>query len=252
MMMMRSLHPPHFTALLLLVWACRITVVAGGFQPILPARTLARGSSYSSRQLLLEDTTLLAFLPRGSTSSRCHGQEQHTKMKEDDANEETQQRAGTEDEFWSTRKEKSFNPFDYNASSLSGSSRSHGTTTSRSNTVSLRSIQMKALNERLFAAVSSEERRTILTEEQDMLLAPIWDGDTAVGSNLHSSSSIYQQCRSSEERFVAFDNSLTERIQRAQSAVVKTILQEMKDFVMDQQRRQPPPQPQRHQPPPHQ
>jgi hypothetical protein len=249
MMMMRSLHPPHFTALFL-VWACRITVVAGSFQPILPARTtLARGSSYStSRQFLLEDTTppsLALYLPRWwcSSSSSRHGQEQRTKMKEDDDDEETQQRAGTEDEFWSTRKEKSFNPFDYNASSLSGSSRSHGsTTTARSNTVSLRSIQMKALNERLFAAASSDERRTILTEEQDMLLAPILDGDTAVGWNNNNnggdssnSSSIYQQCRSSEERFVAFDTNLTERIHRAQSAVVKTILQEMKDFVMSQQ-----------------
>jgi hypothetical protein len=233
-MMMRSPHPPHFTAVFC-VWtvvttaiACRISVVSGGFQPIIFARTSVRDSS-SSRQLLdHDDSPFLAFLvPRCSCRT---SQERHTKMNEDD--DETE-RAGTQDGSW-PRKEKSFNPFDYNASSLSSSSR---------NTFSLRSIQMKALNERLFAATSSEERRTILTEEQEMLLAPILDGDTAVGgsNNNNGDCSIYQQCRSSEERFVAFDTNLTERIARAQSAAVKTILQEMKDFVLDQQPSSPSP-----------
>jgi hypothetical protein len=242
-MMMRSL-PAYCTEVFLFIWvivatfmACRINVVSGSFQPIIPARTSARGTT-SSRQLW-EDAPLAFFRPRCCCTSPHSSSQQHTKMKEDDA--ETQ-REGTEDEPW-LRKEKSFNPFDYNASSTSPQ---HATTR---NTFSLRSIQMKALNERLFAATSIEERRTILTEEQEMLLAPIWDGDTAVGSNNNNGdSSIYQQCRSSEERFVAFDTNLTERIERAQNVVVKTILQEMKDFVMMAQL-PPPPSSQRRPPP---
>jgi hypothetical protein len=83
------------------------------------------------------------------------------------------------------------------------------------------------------AAASIDERYEILVAHRDLLLAPIVDGDTAVGGI--DNDSIYQHCSTIPERYNAFATNLTARIERAQSPIVRTILQEMKDYVLAQQ-----------------
>jgi hypothetical protein len=126
----------------------------------------------------------------------------------------------------------SFNPFAYDASTMGRTGGSSSTSSAMNNVVSLRSLQMKDFNDQLLAAASIDERYEILVAHRDLLLAPVVDGDTAVGDNIDS---IYRHCSTISERYNAFATSLTARIERAQSPLVRTILQEMKDYVMAQQ-----------------
>lgn len=88
---------------------------------------------------------------------------------------------------------------------------------------------MRRLNEQLFAAKSAEERQALLLAAHDFLLEPLIHVESAV----LPVDSIYRNCHTIDERFAAFDAQMEERIRTAKTQIVKTILQEMKDFCLE-------------------
>jgi hypothetical protein len=198
------------------------------------------------------------------SSSSSNNRRSHSKNEEDVKNAETadqgmmfRSQADADVPTWhataTTSSSSSFNPFAYDASTMgrtgfsSSSSTSTSTTKTKNNVVSLRSLQMQDLNDQLLAATSIDERYAILVAHRDLLLAPIVDGDTAVGG-IDNNDSIYRNCSTIPERYSAFATNLTTRIDRAQSPIVRTILQEMKDYVLGTQQQPPPPPPEQQEP----
>jgi len=121
-----------------------------------------------------------------------------------------------------------FNPLKYNASV------NNNRAPSSSTVISLRQTQMKqVMADLLLHANDPVQRQSILNENVDFLLEPILDEDC-----VQEDDSIYLNCRTVTERFAAFDAQLAQRLTTARDPAVQTVLQALRDFVMQQQPQQ--------------
>jgi hypothetical protein len=158
----------------------------------------------------------------------------------------------------------SFNPFQYDASSVRmnsdrirtmstiqpQNSDSHPTfiaapistatnpkSNNNSHRISIRALTMKQImNEMINTVPDYDKVREILQTNREFLLEVLED-DQAVqeDSSSTSNSNIYQNCTNRLERYIAFQSNMKERIQSAQNPSVKTILILYTDFIMSHQ-----------------
>jgi len=120
-----------------------------------------------------------------------------------------------------------FNPLQYNASV------NNRATAPSSTVLSLRQTQMKQVMADLLLHVNDPVAlQSILNKHVDFLLEPILDGDCCVQDG------IYRNCRTTAERFAAFDAQLEQRLERARDASVQTVLTALREFVLEQQQQQ--------------
>jgi hypothetical protein len=100
---------------------------------------------------------------------------------------------------------------------------------SNNNIISLRSTQMKLImNELMNVAPDEEKIRTILKDHVDFLLEPLDDEKAVQDIN-----SIYTNCKNRKERYATFEKSMSERINTAAThPSVKQILTLYRDFIM--------------------
>lgn len=124
----------------------------------------------------------------------------------------------------------SFNPFKYNAANVINGPTIGTSLQSNTRTVSLRQQQMQQITNDLLASGGNRETMNkILLENREFLLEPLDDDNAVLDENM---AAIYQNCRSREERYRAYDETMTARIENARNLDVKQLLIEMKEFVL--------------------
>ena len=116
----------------------------------------------------------------------------------------------------------SFNPFDYKKETdNSGMNFS-------ANQISLRKTRMQEIvNELLNVVGDSDRTRSILEENTDFLLDPLDDDQAVLDPD-----SIYTSTMSRDERYQAYEISMTERLATARNSSVKMGLSSLKDYVL--------------------
>jgi hypothetical protein len=106
-----------------------------------------------------------------------------------------------------------------------------------SHRISIRALTMKQImNEMINTIPDYDKVRDILQTNREFLLEVLED-DRAVqdDSSSTSNNNIYQNCTNRLERYIAFQSNMKERIQSAQNPSVKTILILYTEFVMSHQ-----------------
>lgn len=115
-----------------------------------------------------------------------------------------------------------FNPFDYKKE---GGNSAYSFS---ANQISLRKTRMQELvNELLNVVDDPKAMQTLLEEQVDFLLEPL-DDDRAV----LDPDSIYSSNMTREERYAAYEASMSERLETARNPSVQKVLTALKDFVL--------------------
>lgn len=116
-----------------------------------------------------------------------------------------------------------FNPLAYNAATTSTAAE----TSIANGVVSLRKLEMTSITNKLLGKVPNEDAMMgILESHREFVLEPIVDA-TAV----QDSDSIYRSCASLTERYQAYDNAISDRIETARNPAVRQVLTVMRTFV---------------------
>jgi hypothetical protein len=155
---------------------------------------------------------------------------------------------GTNDDDPTGSSFSNFNPFNYNAANfkmtdqLTTSSSSSlpsitiDTTTSSSKLqdndriISLRQQRMKEITTDLLATGGNvEAMQQILQDNRDFLIEPLEDKNCVLDESM---AEIYHNCYTTEDRYRAYERTMTTRISNARNRDVKQLLTLMKDYVL--------------------
>jgi hypothetical protein len=126
-----------------------------------------------------------------------------------------------------------FNPFAYDASSVTGSKplkspwRSNERSTTN-NIISLRSTRMKQITDEMLNSLPDRDKiLNILQSNKDFILEPLEDAMA-----VQDVDSIYIHCTSRTERYRVFEQSMMDRLNSVRNESVRQVLTALKGFVL--------------------